>query len=910
MEVMRTMRSKWRRSARAGIGAVLVAFGAAPALSLGADAGLGAAGSRFLVAFETGARPVLLKCDAYMPVLMPELFAQWQASGQREADFGARVYHSYRRKYEGLFTFVQEGIGHGTFMAIPRADAPADWRTLYRLVKVDDHGVASTCFVDYGAPDRVEDRPCSEDVPVKVVGSAGGAVFVRDVIGEDGRGPVDWKKYFHDGETFRDPSVRLMWLTTWEDLSSRWSETLRNRGGNAIVRAEMGLLAEGGRYGGPGGDVWLGRVTDFYCGKGLAPTLRIVNESGGDRIFRVAWRAAGGRPAGEPSQEIVEKDGYRDFPSPYGRDDIRGGGALEAVVHAFRPDCQTRPVSERTIAIDGPYADDEEARFTAAGEKALLEEGAPVVFKQVSAGETNLLAFSIQKNYAVIGGDADAYANAADLLDGYELSRDGRIPVRVRLSGGEKASAQLKEFAIAFITNYVAREDAYDREQGTNVILKVKPEEGRLIKVAQTDITFGSWAEVRAFLDNGPFAEKKAQLLDELVVLIPAWKVKLEAEKKAGETKAAKEKAEADARAKAAKEKAEADARAKAATTFQSSAQKALVPLENLPGKIESSNDPESYVAMITTAKKGLDDAWGKAREAGVTNGALYAVKFDTYTALSNKVAAAISDRKKILAAAAQSARKAAEEKAANTVRERKTAITDAFRNADVEKAFALLADWPAIDGKIAGADYFERVSNVCARVRAAEQRIRGEIAQLDIKDLREAIRSAQGKVDLECERLNKEEMLANTRFVNVWGPKMKGEIKSAVRALGDNEEKAQATPLPERQALEDWKGRVCYKPVVSKWKNHHKQCFQKGSQSNPDNVPQTMLAHIKLCQDASCPCLEARKKYISGDGKDETAFRMAALWHLLKGDDLATEEKNLKTLAKYWREEEGDGGK
>ena len=87
----------------------------------------------------------------------------------------------------------------------------------------------------------------------------------------------------------------------------------------------------------------------------------------------------------------------------------------------------------------------------------------------------------------------------------------------------------------------------------------------------------------------------------------------------------------------------------KAEESFCDAVRKTQESFANLPDEIAASDNPDKYTNGIAKAKAALDDAWAKARQAGVTNPAPYTAKLASYTTLSNNVAKAIANRRKAL---------------------------------------------------------------------------------------------------------------------------------------------------------------------------------------------------------------------------------------------------------------------
>lgn len=242
---------------------------------------------KYLVRFSVGERPILLYYKSYiqglfLPNLSDDMYTGYEQAFQK---FSKRGEYFYNDQAFSAFYSRSQDEDKINFEAVP----DSKYSPLLELILKGDIGEACSSFSNYDVKKKIvyptpEDRfPANQNmknVPVSAVkvfnlGYRKEAILQEEIDLNKVKSS-DWKAYFHNGKNFKEPSVRLIWVTSWDDIAKRWSHLLQNDN-LSEVRLQMKIISESGRFNLLGGEIWRSNINNFMEKNKLVPSVQINN---------------------------------------------------------------------------------------------------------------------------------------------------------------------------------------------------------------------------------------------------------------------------------------------------------------------------------------------------------------------------------------------------------------------------------------------------------------------------------------------------------------------------------------------------------------------------------------------------------------------------------------------------------
>lgn len=265
-----------------------------------------------------------------------------------------RIEKQWNKKWQDEYYSKEPFLYSSIFQQAIIAKKYKEFKDLSSLIRTRHNGQGVPCAI--GEYVCIDNTNSVESIPfvVEDVGASGEITLRETLSGKSGSfSEEDWGKYFRMDGQWHDPAVRKIWVTSWEDISGRWNKLLEE--GNAKeVRRQIKAIVDSGRFNSAGGEEWRGNIGKWWSGSAakVAPRLKIVNDSGGERAISLNWnvRDVSNEESTLGPTALVEKT------VPFGGIE---GREITAVVQYFMPGCKCCGYQEAQVTFTGPFADDQ-----------------------------------------------------------------------------------------------------------------------------------------------------------------------------------------------------------------------------------------------------------------------------------------------------------------------------------------------------------------------------------------------------------------------------------------------------------------------------------------------------------------------------------------------------------------------
>lgn len=324
----------------------------APFISLADEA---SASEKYLVAFETDkVKPALLYLEKYLKEI--------EFEEESEEIKGETDEKKISNHWEATFSYYRKDLYTSVFaphiLAQPSSDKWAG--DLRDLSAEGDSSEGVVCIYDYEA-ERYREPETKQGIPLQCLGqnSRSGSLIFQAHQNCSNFSKDDWSRYLQspDGE-WLDPSIRKIWVTSWENISGRWNRLLEERNAKA-VRRQIGTIVDSGRFKTAGGKAWHDNIERWWHDNAaeVVPKLVVVNYSGGKRAVRISWSTGG---AANKDKALGDKtlDNEEWVPKTVPFNGIEDKREIKASVRYFMPGYECCGYREETVSFAGPFADD------------------------------------------------------------------------------------------------------------------------------------------------------------------------------------------------------------------------------------------------------------------------------------------------------------------------------------------------------------------------------------------------------------------------------------------------------------------------------------------------------------------------------------------------------------------------
>lgn len=311
------------------------------------------AADNFLVPLATDKeKPIVLDYQAYLRECM------YADTAQKMQDKG----YSYEVAEEKWRALWERAFPQDRYIAIFVTEFTAAvvddrFNSLLGLSRKDDSGEGVLCSYDVKG-NRYLMPNASQNLPIKVCGEVRekNALLLEEALNSSGFGKKEWERFFYANNMWINPSVRRIWVTSWDDISKRWNDLLEARDAKK-VREQIDTIQKSERFDAAGGETWRENIEKWWKANAtnVAPRLKIYNHSNEARGVRLRWELVRGYSLVVPEFTLAERD-VREISAPF--QDIGPTGKITAVVQYFIPKCDCCGYQEDVFDFVGPFAED------------------------------------------------------------------------------------------------------------------------------------------------------------------------------------------------------------------------------------------------------------------------------------------------------------------------------------------------------------------------------------------------------------------------------------------------------------------------------------------------------------------------------------------------------------------------